>query len=262
MADPDTGNGFVRIANTLYDAITAYPFSKRQLKVVLAVIRQTDGYGRKNDDVTVSRLASLCGLDSSDTSKALGELSRMQVVTVERGKHGKLVGLNKNYEAWASGQNTPPTGVKHPDAVRGKTPRRSGRITPKLGVKHPAQKTTPKDNPKRQPPNPRSGKRGYPDVDLPAWLPAQQWMDWCKHRLAVKKPMTDVAATRLFAELQRIAKTDGEKIQILDQSIVNGWQGVFPLRGGAKPLPTRIADKDFGKGASNIDAFLVEQGVQ
>lgn len=55
-------------------------------------------------------------------------------------------------------------------------------------------------------------------------------------RKSIKKPMTDAARKRLIRELQKLA---GENVQlmikILDQSILNSWAGVYPLKGNTKP---------------------------
>ena len=54
-------------------------------------------------------------------------------------------------------------------------------------------------------------------------------------RKSIKKPMTDVARKRLIRELQKLA---GENVQlmiaILDQSILNSWAGVYPLKTNSK----------------------------
>ena len=42
--------------------------------------------------------------------------------------------------------------------------------------------------------------------------------------------MTPIAETKLLNELNRLAENDQDKIAILDQSIRNGWKGVFPLK--------------------------------
>ena len=54
-------------------------------------------------------------------------------------------------------------------------------------------------------------------------------------RKSIKKPMTDAARKRLIRELQRLAGEDVQlMIQILDQSILNSWAGVYPLKKDAK----------------------------
>ena len=54
-------------------------------------------------------------------------------------------------------------------------------------------------------------------------------------RKSIKKPMTDVARKRLIAELRKLAGEDVQlMIRILDQSILNSWAGVYPLKENAK----------------------------
>lgn len=54
--------------------------------------------------------------------------------------------------------------------------------------------------------------------------------DFVAYRKSIKKPMTDRAVTLLLANLDKLADTTAGKIAVLQQSIVNGWTGVFPLR--------------------------------
>lgn len=54
--------------------------------------------------------------------------------------------------------------------------------------------------------------------------------DFKEFRKKIKKPMTDKAVQLLHIELNKFAEDDETKIAILNQSIVNGWQGVFPLK--------------------------------
>ena len=49
-------------------------------------------------------------------------------------------------------------------------------------------------------------------------------------RKQLKKPLTEHGETLLLKELEKLAKTEEEKIAILNQSILNSWQGVFPLK--------------------------------
>lgn len=54
------------------------------------------------------------------------------------------------------------------------------------------------------------------------------------HRKKLHKPMTDKAKELLLSKLSKLAKTEQEQIAILNQSIMNGWQGIFPLGGEKK----------------------------
>ena len=55
--------------------------------------------------------------------------------------------------------------------------------------------------------------------------------DFKEFRKKIKKPMTDRAVELLVNKLNKLASDDETKIAMLNQSIVNGWQGVFPLKG-------------------------------
>ena len=55
-------------------------------------------------------------------------------------------------------------------------------------------------------------------------------MDYEKMRKTIKKPMTDKARELLLKKLESMAGSDTDlKIKILEQSVMNSWQGVFPL---------------------------------
>lgn len=65
---------------------------------------------------------------------------------------------------------------------------------------------------------------------LPAWLSDELWQSFVDHRKQLKAPMTDRAKTLLIAKLGRI-KADGYKIElVINQSIENGWKGVFSVK--------------------------------
>jgi hypothetical protein len=51
------------------------------------------------------------------------------------------------------------------------------------------------------------------------------------HRVRIKKPMTDWAVELLVMKLEAIWNEHGhDPVAVLDQSILNGWAGVFPLK--------------------------------
>lgn len=54
--------------------------------------------------------------------------------------------------------------------------------------------------------------------------------EFIKMRKAIKSPMTDRALKQILNKLDTLASSDDQKIKILDQSIMNSWRGVFPLR--------------------------------
>lgn len=49
-------------------------------------------------------------------------------------------------------------------------------------------------------------------------------------RSFIKKPMTEYALKFMLKKLDELGNTDDTKIAILNQSITNNWQGIFPLK--------------------------------
>ena len=65
---------------------------------------------------------------------------------------------------------------------------------------------------------------------VPDWIKTETWKDFLEHRKKLKSPMTDIAQKRAFKVLKGL-KSDGHNIEdIINQSIVNGWKGLFPIK--------------------------------
>lgn len=84
--------------------------------------------------------------------------------------------------------------------------------------------------------------------------------DFCKHRKAMRKPLTDKGVELIRQDLEKLAPGDVEKqIAIINQSIKRGWQGVFPLKEekGQKTdnLPPKRDDKD------DLERLAIMMGV-
>ncbi|AQS60268.1 replication protein [Desulforamulus ferrireducens] len=94
MANPQPDE-FTRISNELFEAIILAGFKKRQLNIILLVIRLSYGCGRK---YAVLRQADfqVIGIDKSDIKKELLLLVECGVLTV----NGERVALNKDYDRW------------------------------------------------------------------------------------------------------------------------------------------------------------------
>lgn len=75
-------------------------------------------------------------------------------------------------------------------------------------------------------------------------------------RKTIKKPLTDKALVMVFAKLDKLSKNDAEKIEILNQSVMNCWQGVFPLRkDNNQGKPQQNKKPDFKEREYDYDAL-------
>ena len=62
----------------------------------------------------------------------------------------------------------------------------------------------------------------------------QAILDFIDFRKTAKKPMTDNAIKLMLHKLRDMASDNDERIEILEQSILNGWTGLYPLKGDQK----------------------------
>lgn len=139
-------DGYTRIANEILEKLTSFELSKRQLKIVLSVIRKTYGFNKKEDDITMSQVVKMTTLDKSAVSRTMAELFDMNVLSKRQGRYGQVIGLNKNINTWKELEK--PNKVVKTTTVAKTTTDGCQNNNSELS-KRQTQKTTPKDNSKR-----------------------------------------------------------------------------------------------------------------
>lgn len=92
----DTDDGYTRIANELLESLSCCNLTVRQLRVMLAIIRKTYGFGKKVDRISDSQLADVSGLSRQNVNKAKKELISMNYLILD----GNKIGVNKEVSAW------------------------------------------------------------------------------------------------------------------------------------------------------------------
>lgn len=80
--------------------------------------------------------------------------------------------------------------------------------------------------------------------EIPSWVPAEQWQAFVKMRKTIRKPLTDHAVSLAIKKLGRLASEGHDPGDVLDQSTMNSWQDLFPIRGqSTHPPPTNPDSK-------------------
>lgn len=54
--------------------------------------------------------------------------------------------------------------------------------------------------------------------------------EFMQFRKDIRKPLTEHALKLLISKLQKMGRTDAERVEILNQSMVNGWQGIYEVK--------------------------------
>jgi hypothetical protein len=65
---------------------------------------------------------------------------------------------------------------------------------------------------------------------LPDWLPQADWQAFLDHRKRLKKPISVEAYPKVIAKLDELRKAGHDPVRVIDNSIVNGWAGLFALK--------------------------------
>jgi hypothetical protein len=98
---------------------------------------------------------------------------------------------------------------------------------------------------------------------LPNWIPADAWAGYVEMRVSIKKPLkTERAINLAINTLERLQADGNDPGAVLDQSTMNGWQGLFAVRVQRRGLPKQVESRLGIKGqatANNAHAWLEEQ---
>lgn len=257
----DLDDGFTRIANELLEAVMRAGLSQHQLLVFMAVMRKTYGFNKKSDWVSNEQLSELTGILPHKCSAAKSVLVKRGILT----QTGRVIGINKTVSEWSSlpvkGKEKKPylKKVTLPESGKKSLPESGNAYYPNqvnTKDKHTKDKHTKdnKDNINNPPKSPRAVSFDALAVQLPDWLSAEIWSSWVAYRRDLKKPIkSQQTVTQAINLLDRCRLNGYTPDEIINQSIANGWQGLFEPK-GARPqrrqesrVTERFADKDYGK---------------
>lgn len=252
----DLDDGFTRIANELLEAVMHAGLSQHQLLVFMAVMRKTYGFNKKSDWVSNEQISVLTGILPHKCSAAKSALVKRGILN----QTGRVIGINKAVSEWSS---LPVKGTeKKPHLKKVTLPESGKKSLPESGnAYYPNQVNTKdkhtkdnKDNINNPPKSPRAVSFDASAVQLPDWLSAEIWTSWVAYRRDLKKPIkSQQTVTQAINLLDRCRLNGYSPDEIINQSIANGWQGLFEPK-GARPqrrqesrVTERFADKDYGK---------------
>ena len=104
MASPQTENGFVRVANELWDALIKYRIPGEQEQCLKVIIRQTYGYNKKRCEISLKVFENSTGINKPNISRALRGLKEKNVISIIKkdNRSDSTYGINKNYDSWKS----------------------------------------------------------------------------------------------------------------------------------------------------------------
>lgn len=102
MASPQCEDGYTRIANELLEALCKANLSPYEWKVLLAVVRLTYGWNKKEKIVSLSQISILTGIRPHHVWRSLRKLKEKElIIMISQGRGRKTrLALQKDYERW------------------------------------------------------------------------------------------------------------------------------------------------------------------
>jgi hypothetical protein len=67
-------------------------------------------------------------------------------------------------------------------------------------------------------------------IVLPLWIPEDAWNGFSEMRKKIRAPLTEHAITLTINELDKLRSKGFAPGDVLDQSTMKGWRGVFPIK--------------------------------
>ncbi len=201
---------------------------------MFAVIRKTYGFNKKTDRISLSQLVNMTGLDKSHVSRTLRELSERNVLLFQPCDEHQRIGISKNYKNWKTadkGLPKQPRLPKQPQGVAKTAMRRSQNGQAGVAETATTKDNTTKDTTTKDTIQKTTRARGDALVVLDG-LNLEAWQDYEQHRrdrrLSNLKPMS------ANKQQQWLVEQGDHQVQraIIDKTIRNNWQGLFPLKPG------------------------------
>jgi len=103
MANPQKEDGFTPIANAIMDALCGYRIPGEERQVVDVIFRQTYGWHRCEDAISLSQFVEKTGIKKPNVAAAITSLLSKRIIIVIQKDNGntKIYKINKNYDEWA-----------------------------------------------------------------------------------------------------------------------------------------------------------------
>ena len=147
--------------------------------------------------------------------------ARLHEVAIERGKRSADVRLTKY-------------GTSQPGRVA--DPEKAFESVSKASGKEPELTTTTSTTTKRK----EQTLLATPSA-LPDWFPADRMEAFRKHRKAIKKPISEEGERLLLLKLDALRREGHDPIELVNDAIANGWQGIVVPKTKPHRSPADVA---------------------
>ena len=249
----DKDDGFAPIAIRLAQAFASNKLSPNQNRVIWAIVTKTYGWQKSFDWICNEQISDITATDGEENRLPKNKVSEAKNQLIKRNiliQSGREIGINPVVSEWLEKPINPEIGT-------GEKSRNQDSIIPKSGQNNPEIRTKQSRNQEPQKKETitketiqKKSKFSPSEITLPSFLPKQLWLEFIQHRKDIKKPMSELACTKLINQLTKDQAKGLDVIDAMNEAIVSGWSGVFPkpAKGSrSTPAPENFSSTDYGE---------------
>lgn len=212
MANPQREKGYTAIANEIMEALAKTRISGEARQMLDVIIRKTYGFQRKVENIPTQKFMEVTGLPVFAIHKARKKLLSMNLITITKKGNSQVLtySFQKDYHKW----------ILLPKKVT--VTQKGNRCNQKR-----SQTITKKGNPiyiKKE----RNYIKEKDFLFFNNKTFQKTFDDYLIMRTKIRKPATDRAKELVLVELHKHSVEIA--IKMLENSIKNSWQGIFPIK--------------------------------
>ena len=99
---PQLEDGYLKIANELWDALIQFPLSDYERRVLMAIMRKTYGFNKKQDAISLTQICKMTKILRQNVCKAIKRLVSKQIILRTETTYTTNYLINKYYLTWQS----------------------------------------------------------------------------------------------------------------------------------------------------------------
>ncbi|QJI38242.1 replication protein [Pseudomonas sp. ADAK13] len=229
--------GFTRMDNSLMEALATVDLPARELRVLMAIARQTIGYQLETKRLTADDIGKQTNLRRDVTSKAISHLLERRIIFRVGGSRGDIgIAPVREWSFFEEKQaNLTETKTSHSDNIVSlRRPASETKTAHSLlyTKKEPLLTLSSKEiNPPQEPAEPPKPDRKTPFgmaqllADNPHNVPEQLLADWLTQRKAKRAAVTATVWSTVNTELAKCAEAGITADEAITEALNSGWQG-------------------------------------
>lgn len=234
MANPQPTDAHLRMAHSINEAIMMRDFSKRQRKILDLILRLSWGCNKKTALIPKQRDFGAVGIGEGHIKVELNWLEQSHIIIREDDNYS----FNKDFDQWQVSRVRPFIPEKLTELVRLNLNGNNPELTETVSGNLPKQEETTYQNSKLSTPMLVSPKEKLKKVlkkeiyILPEWINKKTWESFLEMRKKKQAIPTERAKELLVKELEKLRIEGHDPKEVLNQSIMRNYTGVFPVKGG------------------------------